>query len=79
MALAVTSKLTLTTMALSKAHTLQSTHFMVTRLASTQNKKLKEPLVLNSTVNSVTTLTMNNPKKLNGWTEDMLLTLQVQL
>ena len=33
-------------------------------------------LVLSSTVNNVTTLTMNDPKKLNGWTGNMMLTLR---
>merc|ERR1719509_608016 len=32
-------------------------------------------LVLSSTTNHVTTLTMNDPKKLNGWTGPMMLTL----
>ena len=32
-------------------------------------------LVLSSTTNNVTTLTMNDPKKLNGWTGPMMLTL----
>ena len=31
---------------------------------------------MSSTKNNVTTLTMNNPKKLNGWTAPMMLTLQ---
>ncbi len=35
-----------------------------------------ERLVLVSTVNNVTTMTMNNPKKLNGWTEAMMKRLQ---
>jgi len=33
-------------------------------------------LVLSTTVNNVTTLTMNDPKKLNGWTGPMMLTLR---
>ena len=33
-------------------------------------------LVLKSTKNNVTTLTMNNPKKLNGWSGPMMLTLK---
>jgi len=33
-------------------------------------------LVLSSTKNNVTTLTMNDPKKLNGWTGPMMVTMQ---
>jgi len=33
-------------------------------------------LVLSSTKNNVTTLTMNDPKKLNGWTANMMVTLK---
>jgi len=33
-------------------------------------------LVLSATTNNVTTLTMNDPKKLNGWTGPMMLTLR---
>ena len=36
-------------------------------------------LVLKSTKNNVTTLTMNNPKKLNGWSGPMMLTLKDRL
>ena len=32
----------------------------------------RKDLVLVSHKNSVATITMNNPKKLNGWTENML-------
>jgi enoyl-CoA hydratase/carnithine racemase len=35
-----------------------------------------DDLVLWGTGDGVTTLTMNNPRKLNGWTESMLLALQ---
>lgn len=35
----------------------------------------KEPLVLKTNLNGVTTLTMNNPKRLNGWTKPMMLAL----
>ncbi len=42
-------------------------------------KKPKEDILLWSTKNSVTTLTMNTPKKLNGWTQDMLLALKWDL
>ena len=38
--------------------------------------KVDHKLVLSSTKNKVTTLTMNDPKKLNGWTGPMMLTLQ---
>jgi len=38
--------------------------------------KVDHKLVLSSTKNNVTTLTMNDPKKLNGWTGPMMLTLQ---
>jgi len=37
---------------------------------------IKPHLVLSNTVNGVTTLTMNDPKKLNGWSGDMMLTLR---
>ena len=33
-------------------------------------------MILTSTVNKVTTLTMNDPKKLNGWTGPMMVTLR---
>ena len=33
-------------------------------------------MVLKTTRNNVTTLTMNNPKKLNGWSGPMMLTLR---
>ena len=33
-------------------------------------------LILSSTKNSVTTLTMNDPKKLNGWSGPMMITLR---
>ena len=40
------------------------------------SKPPKEPLVITTTTPSgITTLRMNNPKKLNGWTEPMLLSL----
>merc|ERR1712062_325431 len=38
--------------------------------------KIDPKLVLSSTKNNVTTLTMNDPKKLNGWTGPMMLTLK---
>jgi len=34
------------------------------------------PLLLESTINGVTTLTMNRPEKLNGWTMDMMLAIR---
>eukprot|EP01134_Creolimax_fragrantissima_P001946 CFRG1946T1 len=36
------------------------------------NSTKKEPIVLTSKLNGVTTLTMNNPKRLNGWTKPMM-------
>lgn len=36
-------------------------------------------IVLKSTLNNVTTITMNTPKKLNGWTEPMLKAVQANL
>ena len=39
-------------------------------------KSSKESLVLVKTLNGVTTLTMNNPKKLNGWTTSMMTRLR---
>ena len=58
-------------------------HFSTTGAVSMAGKDggkdKNKDLLLVKTVNGVTTMTMNNPKKLNGWTEDMLLTLQVQL
>lgn len=36
---------------------------------------VKVPLVLKSNKNGVTTLVMNNPKRLNGWTEPMMISL----
>jgi len=38
--------------------------------------KANSNLILTSTSNSVTTLTMNDPKKLNGWTGPMMVTLR---
>jgi len=38
--------------------------------------KANPNLILTSTVNKVTTLTMNDPKKLNGWTGPMMVTLR---
>lgn len=38
--------------------------------------KFNPNLILTSTTNSVTTLTMNDPKKLNGWTGEMMTTLR---
>jgi len=46
------------------------------RLLSTK-KTPRAPLILSTTSDKgVTTLTMNNPKKLNGWTEPMMLEMQ---
>ena len=46
------------------------------RLLST-SKKARSPLVLYETSPAgVTTLTMNNPKKLNGWTEPMMYAMR---
>merc|ERR1719291_1112193 len=44
-------------------------------LASDKMGKPDPKLVLSSTKNHVTTLTMNDPKKLNGWTGPMMVTL----
>jgi hypothetical protein len=38
--------------------------------------KKKENILLTSTKNSVTTLTMNTPKKLNGWTQEMMMAMR---
>jgi len=38
--------------------------------------KVNPDLLLVSTVNKVTTLTMNDPKKLNGWTGPMMVTIR---
>ena len=40
--------------------------------AETQKKKDIKDLVVVTTTNSVTTMRMNDPKKLNGWTAEML-------
>mmetsp|Transcript_5464 Transcript_5464/g.7100 ORF Transcript_5464/g.7100 Transcript_5464/m.7100 type:complete len:336 (-) Transcript_5464:74-1081(-) len=40
------------------------------------SSSVKEPLVLTSTENRVRTITMNDPTKLNGWTQNMLLSIQ---
>lgn len=46
------------------------------RMASTSStNSSKSNLVLTSSKNGVTTLTMNDPKKLNAWTFDMMTTL----
>lgn len=41
-----------------------------------KDSKPKADILLSSTKNSVTTVTMNTPKKLNGWTQDMLLAIK---
>ncbi len=41
-----------------------------------QSDRPRRDVLLTSTVNGVTTLTMNNPDRLNGWTVDMLLALK---
>jgi len=41
-----------------------------------KDSKQKEDILLCSTKNNVTTLTMNTPKKLNGWTQEMMLALK---
>ena len=46
------------------------------RCFSTSAGTTREPLVLTCDKNRVRTLTMNNPQKLNGWTEPMLLALK---
>lgn len=53
-------------------------HRSVHLTAALANKmgKVDPDLVLSKTVNNVTTLTMNDPKKLNGWTGPMMLTLR---
>ena len=38
--------------------------------------RYKSDLVLYSNKNGVTVMTMNNPKKLNGWTEPMILAVR---
>jgi enoyl-CoA hydratase/carnithine racemase len=40
---------------------------------------MAESLILRETKNGVTTLSMNNPRKLNGWTEKMMGELQSEL
>lgn len=45
-------------------------------MTSSKMGKPDPKLVLSSTKNNVTTLTMNDPKKLNGWTGPMMLTLR---
>lgn len=52
------------------------TRTLLIRTLSTSKDSPKEPLVVTSTSpTGVTTIRMNNPKKLNGWTEKMLLSL----
>lgn len=48
---------------------------LTSRLANKVDKIVPD-LVLSSTKNNVTTLTMNDPKKLNGWTGNMMMTFQ---
>jgi len=56
----------------------QAQHRCFHQTAVVMNKmgKVDPKLVLSSTKNNVTTLTMNDPKKLNGWTGPMMLTLK---
>ena len=44
--------------------------------SSSQWNKKKSDLILVGKLNGVTTLTMNNPKKLNGWTTSMMAGLR---
>ena len=43
------------------------------------SKRTKPDLILFSTLNGVTTLTMNMPARLNGWTADMMAALKAAL
>lgn len=53
-------------------HVVFPARICVRSMSSQENKDI----LLVSNVNGVTTLTMNNPKKLNGWTLDMLTALK---
>lgn len=53
-----------------------SRHFHISSASKSKMGKADPNLVLSSTKNNVTTLTMNDPKKLNGWTGPMMLTLR---
>ena len=46
------------------------------RHKSNESKKVPKDILLYSNKNGVTTLTMNQPKKLNGWTGPMMLALK---
>merc|ERR1719260_377493 len=65
-------------MVVSVRGTLASVRTIHTSAPRTNKKmgKADPKLVLSSTTNNVTTLTMNDPKKLNGWTGPMMLTLK---
>ena len=39
----------------------------------------REPLVLKTKLNGVTTLTLNKAKKLNGWTQPMMKQMMAEL
>jgi len=49
------------------------------RLQGSELGKVDRNLILTSTLNNVTTLKMNDPKKLNGWTGPMMMTLRTLL
>ena len=57
------------------ANRIPSDHIIV-MIEGTSQEIIIVRLVLKTTRNNVTTLTMNNPKKLNGWSGPMMLTLR---
>merc|ERR1719334_1489713 len=70
-----TGKLLLVMSRTSSVNSIKSIH-MSAQLLSKKMGEVNHKLVLSSTKNNVTTLTMNDPKKLNGWTGPMMLTLK---
>merc|ERR1719334_1071972 len=70
-----TGKLLLVMSRTSSVNSIKSIH-MSAQLLSKKMGEVNHKLVLSATKNNVTTLTMNDPKKLNGWTGPMMLTLK---
>jgi len=65
------------TLSLVFTHQPQARHLHRTFIVMSDKMGKPDPrLVLSTTKNNVTTLTMNDPKKLNGWTGPMMLTLR---
>ena len=78
--LATTARRTFFTPLFSNLITTSSPQLNAPRSFSSEKKKEpKEALVQSSTIDNVTVLTLNNPKKYNGWTTPMMMALSENL